>query len=298
MNELRFDERVAVITGAGGGLGRSYALLLASRGASVVVNDLGGSVDGQGSDAGAAARVVEEIRAAGGTAVANTDSVSSAAGGKAIVETALDEFGRIDIVINNAGILRDTAFHKMTAEAFESVIAVHLLGAFYVTQPAYAHMREAGYGRIVLTTSAAGLYGNFGQVNYSAAKLGLVGFTKSLAHEGVKRGVRTNAISPAAASRMTESLMPDGARDILATEAVAPVAAYLAHESCQLNGETLTALGGHVGRAFIAESVGLTTRGLTVEQVAENLDQICDLEDYAMPSSPMEALSVLGSLQG
>jgi NAD(P)-dependent dehydrogenase (short-subunit alcohol dehydrogenase family) len=198
LTELRFDDRVAVVTGAGNGLGRAHALLLAERGARVVVNDLGGSVAGDGADAGAAAAVVDEIRQRGGTAVASTDSVSSAAGGAAIVQTALDEFGRLDILINNAGILRDVTLHRMTAEQFESVIAVHLLGAFYVTQPAFVHMRERGYGRIVLTTSAAGLYGNFGQVNYSAAKMGLVGMAKSISLEGAKYDIRANVVAPVA----------------------------------------------------------------------------------------------------
>jgi NAD(P)-dependent dehydrogenase (short-subunit alcohol dehydrogenase family) len=295
VGDLRFDGRVAVITGAGGGLGRSYALLHAERGASVVVNDLGGAVDGTGADTGAAAKVVDEVRAAGGTAVANTDSVTSAQGGEAIIQTALDAFGRLDILINNAGILRDAAFHKMTTEDIEAVISVHLLGSLYVTHPAYKHMREAGYGRIVVTTSAAGLYGNFGQVNYSAAKLGLVGMAKALAQEGIKRGVRTNSISPAALSRMTENIMPDTARDNLSPDLVAPVVAYLAHESCELNGDTLTSLGGHIGRAFVGETAGFTKRKLTVEAVAENLDRILDRDGYATPSTPMDALALLGA---
>jgi NAD(P)-dependent dehydrogenase (short-subunit alcohol dehydrogenase family) len=257
VNQLRFDGRVAVITGAGGGLGRAYALLLAARGAGVVVNDLGGGVDGHGQSEQAAAKVVEEIRAAGGSAISNGDSVSTAGGGRAIVQAALDEFGRLDIVINNAGILRDGTLHKMTPEAFESVISVHLLGSYYASQPAFAHMREAGYGRLVMTTSAAGLYGNFGQVNYAAAKLGLVGMAKSVAQEGAKYGIKSNAIAPVALSRMTEGLMSGAMAKAFLPEAIAPVVAYLAHEECALTGEVLSAYGGHVGRAFVGETKGI-----------------------------------------
>ena len=184
MNKLGYDGKVAVITGAGGGLGRQHALLLASRGALIVVNDLGGAVDGGGSDASAAQKVVDEIRAAGGEAVANHDSVSTPEGGESIIKTAIDAYGRVDIVINNAGILRDKTFHNMTSEFVDPVIDVHLKGAFNVTRPAWIHMREQGYGRVISTSSAAGIFGNFGQANYGAAKMGLVGFTRVLAAEG------------------------------------------------------------------------------------------------------------------
>jgi NAD(P)-dependent dehydrogenase (short-subunit alcohol dehydrogenase family) len=293
VTELGFDGRVAVVTGAGGGLGRAYALLLARRGAAVVVNDVGGSVAGAGADAAKAQQVVEEIRALGGRAVANTASVTARGAGQDLLQTALDEFGRLDILINNAGILRDKAFHKMTDDDFRAVVDVHVFGAFNVTQPIYVHMREQQYGRIILTTSAAGLYGNFGQVNYSAAKLALVGMAKSLAHEGIKRNVKTNAIAPAALSRMTEDLMPAGLGQAMAPDVVAPVVGYLAHESCELNGETLTAFGGHVGRAFIGESLGVTAGDLTIEAVGDRLDEIRSLHDFAMPASPMEALALL-----
>lgn len=295
MTELDFDGRVAVVTGAGGGLGRAYALLLAQRGAAIVVNDVGGSVAGTGADAAKAQQVVEEIQAHGGRAVASSASVTDSGAGQDLLQVALEEFGRLDILINNAGILRDKAFHKMTDDDFRAVVDVHLFGAFNVTQPIYVHMREQQYGRIVLTTSAAGLYGNFGQVNYSAAKLALVGMAKSLAHEGLKRNVRTNAISPAALSRMTEDLMPAGLGQAMAPDVVAPVVGYLAHESCALNGEVLTAFGGHVGRAFIGESLGVTAGDLTIEAVADRLLEIRSLHDFAMPASPMESLALLAN---
>ena len=201
MSEISFDGRVAIVTGAGGGLGRSHALFLASRGAKVVVNDLGGSVDGKGSDEAAAQKVVDEIAAAGGEAVASFDGVDTAEGGEKIVKTALDAFGKVDVVINNAGILRDVSFHKMTHDQWDAVMNVHLNGTYYVSKAAWNHMREAGYGRIVNTTSAAGLYGNFGQANYAAAKLGIVGLSKTLAQEGHKKGIRCNVIAPVARSR-------------------------------------------------------------------------------------------------
>lgn len=295
MTELDFDGRVAVVTGAGGGLGRAYALQLAQRGAAIVVNDVGGSVAGTGADAAKAQQVVEEIQTHGGRAVASTASVTDSGAGQDLLQAALEEFGRLDILINNAGILRDKAFHKMTDDGFRAVVDVHLFGAFNVTQPIYAHMREQQYGRIVLTTSAAGLYGNFGQVNYSAAKLALVGMAKSLAHEGLKRNVKTNAISPAALSRMTEDLMPAGLGQAMAPDVVAPVVGYLAHESCALNGEVLTAFGGHVGRAFIGESLGVTADDLTIEAVADRLDEIRSLHDFAMPASPMDSLALLAN---
>jgi NAD(P)-dependent dehydrogenase (short-subunit alcohol dehydrogenase family) len=292
VSELGFDGRVAVVTGAGGGIGRGYARLLAARGARVVVNDLGGGVDGRGAGGAAADRVVGEIRAAGGVAIGNADSVSTPEGGRAIVQSALDEFGRLDIVINNAGILRDGTLHKMTPEAFESVISVHLLGSFYVSQPAFVHMREAGYGRLVMTTSSAGLYGNFGQVNYSAAKLGLVGMAKSIAHEGANYGVKANVIAPVALSRMTEGLISEEMAAAFLPEAIAPVVAYLAHEECVLSGEVLSAYGGHVGRVFVGETKGITMAGLSVEDVAANIAQVIDTTQFEVPTDPNAALLV------
>jgi NAD(P)-dependent dehydrogenase (short-subunit alcohol dehydrogenase family) len=255
---IEFDGRVAVITGAGGGLGRSHALLLASRGAKVVVNDLGGTRDGTGTDTSMADEVVAEIEAAGGEAVANHDGVHTWEGGRAIVQTALDTFGRVDIVINNAGILRDVSFGKLTQEQLDPVVQVHLLGAFHVTQAAWGTMREQGYGRVICTTSGSGLYGNFGQSNYSAAKLGLVGLTRTLAIEGAKYGINANAIAPVAKSRMTEDIMPAQLLDRLEPEYVSPLVAYLTSETCTDTGRIFSVGGGYVARVALLEGAGAT----------------------------------------
>src|SRR5690242_12267824 len=239
--DLRFDGRVALVTGAGGGLGRTHALLLASRGAKVVVNDLGGSFTGDGKSSSAADKVVEEIKAAGGEAVANYDSVED--GGK-IVQAALDGFGRIDIVVNNAGILRDTTFHKMTAEDWDLIYRVHVLGGFRVTHAAWPHLRDQGYGRVVFTASAAGIYGNFGQANYSMAKLGLLGLSNTLALEGKKRNVLVNTIAPIAGSRLTETVLPKELVDALRPEFVSPLVAWLVHESSTETGGLFEVGGG------------------------------------------------------
>ena len=282
-DDLGYDGRVAIITGAGGGLGRSHALLLASRGALIVVNDLGGAVDGTGSNVGAAEAVVAEIRAAGGEAVADTNSVATPEGGAAIVQTAMDAYGRVDIVINNAGILRDKTFHNMTPDLFNAVIDVHLRGAYNVTQPAWVHMREAGYGRIVSTSSAAGIFGNFGQGNYGAAKMGLVGMTNVLAVEGAKYNIRANAIAPLAATRMTTGLL--GPLDeALLPELVSPVVAYLTHESCEATGRIFSVGGGRVAEIFIAEGPGFVDRELTPESVRDHWDAITSRDDLAFPN--------------
>lgn len=282
--DLGFDGKVAVITGAGGGLGRAHALLLASRGALVVVNDLGGAVDGSGSDKGAAERVADEIRAAGGEAVADTNSVATPEGGAAIVKTAVDAFGRVDIVINNAGILRDKSFHNMTPELVDSVLDVHLRGAFNVSQPAFALMREQGYGRIVSTSSAAGLFGNFGQTNYGAAKMGLVGLTRVLAVEGAKYNVKANAIAPLALTRMTENLL-GSLGDKLDPALISPVVAFLVHEDCPVTGEVFSVGGGRVARVFVAETKGYFNRALSVEDVRDHFDTIRDETGYAVPAN-------------
>src|SRR6478752_3745565 len=207
MADLGFDGKVVIITGAGGGLGREHALLLASRGALLVINDLGGAIDGTGSDKGAAERVVDEITAAGGEAVADTNSVATPEGGAAIVQTAIDAFGKVDVVVNNAGILRDKSFTGMNPDLMNPVFDVHLKGAFHVSQPAFVKMKEQGYGRIVSTSSAAGIFGNFGQTNYGAAKMGLVGLTRVLGVEGAKFNIKANAIAPLAMTRMTEDIL-------------------------------------------------------------------------------------------
>ncbi|HEX6386211.1 MAG TPA: SDR family oxidoreductase, partial [Anaerolineae bacterium] len=251
--ELRFDGRVAIVTGAGGGLGRAYALLLASRGASVVVNDLGGGMHGEGSDTRLADKAVAEIRAAGGTAVANYDSVED---GDGIVQAALDHFGRIDVVINNAGILRDVSFHKMTEEDWQKLYRVHLYGSFKVTHAAWPYLRQQRYGRVIVTTSAAGLYGNFGQANYSAAKLGLYGLANTLAIEGQKRNVHVNTIAPIAGSRLTETVLPPDLVEALKPEYVAPLVAYLCHESCTETGGLFEVGAGWVSRLRWQRSKG------------------------------------------
>ena len=216
MADLGFDGKVAIVTGAGGGLGREHALLLASRGALVVVNDIGGAVDGTGGGAGPGQQVVDEIKDAGGEAALDTNSVATPEGGAAIVQSALDAFGRIDIVVNNAGILRDKSFHNMTPDLVDPVLDVHLRGAFYVTQPAWVHMREQSYGRVVVTASSAGLFGNFGQANYGAAKMGLVGLAHVLAQEGERNNIKVNAIAPTAGTRMTREIFGDELADKLA----------------------------------------------------------------------------------
>jgi len=281
MEPLAFDGKVAIITGAGGGLGRCHALDLARRGAAVVINDLGTSVDGAGTSGPAADAVVAEIVAAGGTAVANGDSVATRAGGAAIVQAALDAFGRVDIVINNAGILRDAAFKNMTPELVDTVLDVHLKGAFNVTHAAWGHLREQGYGRIINTSSGSGIFGNFGQANYGAAKMGIVGLTQVLAIEGARNGITVNAIAPIARTRMTEQLMGDlGAS--LDPELISPLVTYLAHESCTRSGHIYSVGGGKIARVFIGVTPGLVDRDLTAESVAATIDQIDDPEGYAI----------------
>ena len=284
MSKLTYDGKVAVITGAGGGLGRQHALLLASRGALVVVNDLGGSVDGTGENASAAQTVVDEIRAAGGEAVANHDSVSTPEGGEAIIQTAIDAYGRVDIVINNAGILRDKTFHNMTPEFVDPVIDVHLKGAFNVSKPAWIRMREQNYGRIVSTSSAAGIFGNFGQANYGAAKMGLVGLSRVLAAEGAKYNIKANVIAPLALTRMTENLM-GALGEKLAPELVSPIVAWLAHEDCDVSGEIYSVGGGRVARVFIGETVGYTKPGITLEDIRDNWATIRNTDGYSIPAT-------------
>ncbi|MEO7836711.1 MAG: SDR family oxidoreductase [Acidimicrobiales bacterium] len=291
MAELGFDGKVAIITGGGGGLGRSHALDLAKRGALVVVNDLGGATDGTGGSHTAAQIVVDEITAAGGEAVANYDTVATPEGGQAIVQTAVDAFGRVDIIVNNAGILRDTSFKNMTPDQLNPVLDVHLRGAFHVTQPAWQLMRDQGYGRIVNTSSGAGIFGNFGQTNYGAAKMGLVGFTRVLAVEGARNNIRANAIAPVARTRMTEELLGTLA-EALAPELVTPIVTYLAHESCTVTGEVYSVGGGRVARVFIGVTPGYTNAELTAEDVADNIDRIRAEEGYAVPANLTEEMGL------
>jgi NAD(P)-dependent dehydrogenase (short-subunit alcohol dehydrogenase family) len=289
MADLGFDGKVAIITGAGGGLGRSHALDLARRGALVVVNDLGGASDGTGQSTTAAQAVVDEITAIGGEAIANYDSVATPEGGAGIVQTAIDTFGRIDIIINNAGILRDTSFKNMTPDQLNPVLDVHLRGAFYVTQPAWQIMRDQGYGRIINTSSGAGIFGNFGQTNYGAAKMGLVGFTRVLAVEGAKNNIKANAIAPVAKTRMTEELL-GAAADRLAPELVTPIVTYLAHEDCPVSGEVYSVGGGRVARVFVGVTPGHFDPDLTPEGVRDNLEKIHQEEGYEVPGNLNEEM--------
>jgi len=281
MAEVRFDGRVAIVTGAGGGLGRSHALLLASRGAKVVVNDLGGTVEGTGAGSAAADKVVEEIRAAGGEAVANYNGVDTWEGGEAIVKTALDAFGKVDILINNAGILRDKSFMKMEEIDVDKVLAVHLKGGFNVTKAAFPVMRENNYGRIVMTTSNTGLYGNFGQANYGAAKLGLVGLMHTLKLEGARYNILVNTIAPIAGTRMTATVMPPDMVEKLKPEYVSPMVAYMCSEECTDTGIIFTAGAGYFSRAIMVEGPGIALnaqKGITVEDIRDRIGDIKKLE--------------------
>jgi len=272
-----FDGQVAIVTGAGGGLGRAHALELASRGAKVVVNDLGGSMDGTGGSSDAANAVVEEIRAAGGEAIANGGSVSDRAGAASMVADAVKEWGRVDILINNAGILRDKSFAKMELDDFELVLNVHLIGSVNVTKAVWPIMREQNYGRIVMTTSPSGLYGNFGQANYGAAKLGLVGFMNTLKIEGAKNNVHTNTIAPVAATRMTVDLIPEEAQANLGPELVTPAVVYLCTEDAP-NGVIIQAQGGQYSIACVVENEGVNLGpNASVEDIGENFGRITDL---------------------
>jgi NAD(P)-dependent dehydrogenase (short-subunit alcohol dehydrogenase family) len=295
MADLRFDGRVAIITGAGGGLGRSHALALARRGASIVVNDLGGALDGTGSSASAAQRVVDEITDLGGIATANHDSVATPEGGEAIVQAAVDAFGRIDVLVNNAGILRDKAFHKMDRTMIDAVIDVHLKGALYVSQPAFRLMREQGYGRIINTSSASGLFGNFGQANYGAAKAGLAGLTRVLALEGAGHGINANAIAPIAATRMTEDLLGELAAQVT-PESVSPLVAYLASEECSVSGHFYSVAGGRIARIFVAETHGVVLDHNTPEEIRDQLPLIdeLDVDNFHQPSSLDDETTIIG----
>jgi NAD(P)-dependent dehydrogenase (short-subunit alcohol dehydrogenase family) len=273
--DLRFDDRVAVVTGGGRGIGRAYALLLAARGAKIVVNDLGGSLSGDGADPGPAQDVVREITAAGGEAVASVDSVTTPAGGKAIVDTALERFGRIDVLVHNAGNVRPGSLRDISYEDFEGVLDVHLRGAFHVVRPAFPVMCDAGYGRIVLTSSIGGLYGNRDVVNYAVAKAGILGLSNVAAIEGAAHGVKSNVIVPAAVTRMAEGI-DTSAYPPMGADLVAPAVGWLAHETCSITGEMLIALAGRLARAFVAETPGVYRPSWSIEEVGEHLDAIRD----------------------
>jgi len=272
------QDRVIVVTGAGGGLGREYALTLAREGACVVINDLGGARDGSGAGHNMADQVVEEIKAAGGRAVANYDSVAEAEGAENIVKTAVEAFGKIDGVVSNAGILRDGTFHKMTAEQWDSVLKVHLYGGYNVIRAAWPHFRENAYGRVVVATSTSGLFGNFGQANYSAAKLGLVGLINTLAQEGAKYNIKLNAVAPIAATRMTEDILPKEVLEKLTPEYVAPVVAQLCTEEVPETGSIFIVGGGKVQRTALFQNEGVTFDHVpSVDEVAAKWGEITDL---------------------
>lgn len=275
---IRLDDQVAIVTGGGGGLGRAYALALAGRGARVVVNDLGGSRDGLGASHDAADAVVAEIAAAGGQAVANYDSVVTAEGGERIVQSALEAFGRVDILINNAGNLRDKSLAKMTPEMWEAVIAVHLNGAYHVTRPAFLAMREQNYGRIVFVTSSAGLFGNFGQCNYAAAKLGVVGLMNCLKLEAGKYDIRANCIAPLAVTRLNEDVIPAEFHAALKPEQVVPLVLYLSARDCQSAGGIYNAGMGYFSRTALVSSAGVRLGDgehiPTVEDIRANWERI------------------------
>lgn len=274
---IDFTGKVAIVTGAGGGLGRCHAVELAKRGAKVVINDLGGTMDGSGGNSEAALKVVQEIEAAGGQAIANGASVSDEAGVNRLVGQTMETFGRIDILINNAGILRDKSFHKMSIADFRAVVEVHLFGSAICTHAVWPIMREQGYGRIVMTTSPTGLYGNFGQANYGAAKLGLVGLMNTLKIEGAKYNIHTNSISPVAATRMTKDLMPEEALVKVGPELVTPAVVYLCSEEAP-NGVILQAQGGTFGTAAIVEHLNVELgTSATADDVADNFEEVTDL---------------------
>ena len=281
---LDFNDKVVVVTGAGNGLCRSHALLFAALGARIVVNDLGGSGKGEGSDANVADSVVAEIKASGGDAVANPDSVTN---GDKIVQCAMDHFGQVDIVINNAGILRDKSFHKMSDDDWDLVYQVHLQGAFKVSRAAFPYMRDQAYGRFVMTTSAAGIYGNFGQANYSAAKLALHGLSQTIAIEGRSKNINSNTIGPVAASRMMGTVMTDDAMELLKPECVSPLVAWLSHETCNATGELFEVGAGWMSQVRWQRSQGayFDPKGFSIDDVANAWDIVKDFSDPIYPSS-------------
>jgi len=298
MDRISFHDRVAIVTGAGGGLGRVYALELALGGAKVVVNDLGGASDGSGKGSSSPAQaVVDEIKKAGGEAVANYDNVATVEGGANIVKNAIDAFGRVDILINNAGILRDKSFIKQDASTWNPVLDVHLNGTFHVTRPAFKVMKEQGFGRIIMTTSAAGLYGNFGQTNYSTAKLGIVGLMNSLKIEGAKHDIKVNTIAPIAASRLTREVMPPEIFEKSRPEFVSPMVLYLCSDECKETGQIFNAGLGYFNRAAIltghSVQIGDSENPPTPEMIHENFDKINNIKNATEMISATDAVFAL-----
>jgi len=293
---LRFDGKVVVITGAGGGLGKAYALAFAARGAKIVINDLGGSTSGDGSSSKAADNVVAEIKQMGGDAAANYDSVED---GDKIIETAIKNFGRVDILINNAGILRDVSFNKMTDKDWDLINTVHLKGVYKCTKAAWPHMVKQNYGRIINITSAAGVYGNFGQVNYSTAKSGILGFTKSCALEGAKRNIYSNAICPIAASRMTETVMPKDMLDDLKPDSIVPLALFMCHEESGVNSEVVECGGGWFATIRVERAQGAyipPKQGTwTGEDIKNKWGKITDYTDAEHPTTIQQSVMAIMS---
>jgi len=300
MSKIDFTGRVAIVTGAGAGLGRNHAIELAKRGAKVVVNDLGGTRDGVGSSESAANKVVEEIKALGGEAVPNYDNVATVKGGENIVKTAIDAFGKVDILINNAGILRDKSFAKMEEENWDAVVAVHLKGAYCVTRPAFQNMRENGYGRIIMTTSGAGLFGNFGQTNYASAKMGLVGLANVLKLEGAKYNIKTNVLAPVAATRLTEDVLPPEIFEKMKVEFVTPAVLYMCSELCEDSGVIINAGLGYFSRSAMMTGPGaILSDGKKVptpEEVMDNWEKITSLDNPKFFNQLNDMFGELGSL--
>ena len=299
MADVSFENRVAIVTGAGNGLGKAYALELGKRGAKVVVNDLGGAVDGSGSGNSPADDVVNEIIENGGEAVANYDSVATKDGGESIVQTAVDSFGTVDAVINNAGILRDKSFANMTEEEFSLIIEVHLKGTYFVTQPAFKIMKENNYGRIVNVASPSGIFGNFGQTNYGAAKMGIVGLTNVLAIEGAKYNIKVNVIAPTAYTRMTEALLGEEYGKLFSAELVTPMVTYLASEACEPTHEIFGVAAGRFARIGIITHEGYVNTQATAEDIASNIEEIRTITDGSYPlSNEDELMLIQKAIQG
>lgn len=286
---IDFTDQVAIVTGAGQGLGREHALAFASRGAKVLVNDPG-KVDGEST----AEKVVAEIEAAGGEALVDTNFVGEAKDCQAIVKAAVDKWGRVDVLVNNAGIIRDASILKLTEEDIELVIRIHLLGALHCSQAAFAHMRDQEYGRIITTSSAAGVFGNFGQANYSSAKMGLVGLAKTLAQEGSRKNVLANAIAPGAATQMTAGILENQQElaEKMHPKHVSPLVLYLCSKDCKVSGETFTAVGGHFARVFVAEGPGLTVKDPTPEDVEAGVDEMMKEDGYTIPRGLADEVAI------
>jgi len=293
MSNVNFENRTVIVTGAGNGLGKAYALELGSRGAKVVVNDLGGSVDGSGSASSPADDVVNEITKNGGEAIANYDSVATKEGGESIVQSALDNFGTVDAVINNAGILRDKSFANMSEDELSLILDVHLKGTFFVSQPAFKVMKENNYGRIVNVASPSGLFGNFGQSNYGAAKMGIVGLTNVLSIEGAKYNIKVNVIAPTAYTRMTEALLPEDVGKLFSAELVTPMVVYLASEACEPTHEIFGVAAGRFARIGIITHNGYVNTSATAEDISENIEEIRTIKDGTYPLSNEDELMII-----